>query len=120
MSGHHAAGTTSTVTETVRSELSGPVDIGRVLRGFNDLRERLASRLVGTEGLAIGYDVLDIDRRLSDQIRDAVRVTLSATLIGTRDGAHEVEYVAVLEGASDGLRPLVVARGWTQTPHRME
>lgn len=104
------------MTETVACELPGPLGVDAVLRGFDDLRKRLASRLVGSDGLAIGYDVLDLDHRLLDQRRDSARVTLSATLIGTRHGAHEVEYVAVVEGATAGGNPVVVARGWTQTP----
>jgi hypothetical protein len=100
---------------TVRAEVIGPTDVATVLRAFDGLRRRLARSYVGGDGISIGYDRLDIDHQLFAGLDDTCSVEVTATVVGSRRRAHEVEYVARTSAGLSGA-PLVLARGWTQTP----
>ena len=107
--------TTVVVSETVSSQIDGRVDVASVLRAFDGLRRRLAKGYVGVEGISIGYDRLEISRDRFADLDEASSVEVTATVVGSRRRAHEVEYAARLTSGHAGL-PLLLARGWTQTP----
>jgi len=93
-----------------------------ILRGFDRLRRRLAREQFGSEGVGIGYHLLEIDLDALGRVPRQATIALTAMRIGTRASAHEVEYIASAlpdECEATGTArscPLARARGWTQVP----
>ena len=106
---------------SVLDPLERPVNLARILRGFDALRQEIALATHGSPGLSVGLEKLWFDPSLPDLLPGS-RVEISARVQERRPGRLGLRYTAVALDPVAGAFPhgkqpsLVRAFGWTICP----